>query len=996
MTVKSNLTSKIVPEFNIGEVVKARDRLWRIDRINTIEKEIKNENRKFLTYSVSSITGQPSTQLLIPEIEDVSESSLPKPEAETIGSPIYQKLLLDAMKLDLIYGTTSFISLQNSKVIPISYQMVPVLMALNLKNVRLLLADDVGLGKTIEAGLILQELLGRKRIQRVLFITPANLREQWQTILKQFFGIEAVIMSSRNRRNLEAQLLVGGNPWGYYNFVIASVDYAKQPGVREEIIQYDWDMVIIDEAHNVMRPHKGTDDPSAESYKVSYGFAKTLAESYPHVLLLTATPHNGYRDSFASLLEMIHPDLVSQEGSHDYLINKDKALNYICQRRREDVEDWIKESRFNKNPFPERDSDEIYIKPSQQFYDTIQSLNEFSEHVLKRSKDSLSKEKKLSIWTILHFHKRAISSPHALICSINNRIGEIDKKLQENYQAIENPEDLLSPQEVAQAVTDGYESDRLDEEERDERSDKLITLKTMEDLRKEKELLLEAGKKAKVLKKEDRKMNELLEGILPRRFKESPKVIIFTRYIDTLKYIKENLLEKAENSLKYEDYEIYAVHGKLASQHRQDIYNKFLKAKKGVLISTDCMAEGIDLQFSSNQVINYELTWNPNRLEQRNGRVDRFGQPKEKVFIRTLIMRGTLEMDILETLVKKAKEIKNAYGFVPGFFGDPESVIDHIMEKRKEEKKQDSQATLDKWIQFSKSVEDIISVFFSEHQVKDIMEDSFYGHNNVNLQEIEERMRLTEENIGDENTLFKFLEKAVDLYNGKIDLEEEHTETYKIKLPEDVNRDIGLIANEEYLITPNREVSTSRYDIEGINLKNPLVSGLVEKIKNEAFSVENEFYGRTAAFASSEVENIGVIFHTKIRYVVNTEPKTLMEEISPMGVDLFSGEIIDKELVERIWNSDWDNHHKNNIELKKHLKMALNLDNLGDLLDTLNESNLQALKSKRRELIKNLEQQGLATDLEGIDDIDVVGVDLVTVSLVYPKISGVGGDLDNG
>ena len=190
MMIDSYVKSKdSIPDFNIGEIVEARDRLWRIDQIHNVEKEIEEVKQKFVYYSVSNITGQPSSQVLIPDIEIIKKSVVPKPSSEIIGSPLYQKLLLDAIRLDLIYGTTSFISLQNSKVIPISYQMVPVLMALNLKNVRLLLADDVGLGKTIEAGLILQELLGRKRINRVLFVTPANLREQWQTILKKIFGI---------------------------------------------------------------------------------------------------------------------------------------------------------------------------------------------------------------------------------------------------------------------------------------------------------------------------------------------------------------------------------------------------------------------------------------------------------------------------------------------------------------------------------------------------------------------------------------------------------------------------------------------------------------------------------------------------------------------------------------------------------------------------------------------------------------------------------------
>ncbi|MHA1252626.1 MAG: DEAD/DEAH box helicase, partial [Candidatus Helarchaeota archaeon] len=604
----SVIYEKVIPEFRIGEIVKARERLWRIDNIIIQEKEINGQKRNFILYSVSNITGQPSSQILIPDIEKIEKSSIPKPSAEKIGNPIYQRLLLDALKLDLIYGTTSFISLQNSRVIPVSYQMVPVLMALNLQKVRLLLADDVGLGKTIEAGLILQELLGRKRINRVLIITPANLREQWQKILKEFFDIDAVIMSRRNRRKLESELLVGGNPWGYYNFIIVSIDYAKQSHVRNEIFQFDWDMIIIDEAHNVMKPHLGTEDERSKSFKQSFGFARDLAKKYPHLLLLTATPHNGYRDSYASLLEMINPDIISKDNSNNIKINRKIAINHICQRRRKDVEDWIKGSKLQKSPFPIRDSDEIYITPSEQFYKTIELLNDFSNYVLQRTKDNYSEERKLNIWTILHFHKRAISSPHALLCSINNRLDEIDKKLNKNYLEIENYESFITSEEAAQSVMDGYETDRLSEEELDLRNDKLIITKTMEDLQKEKELLIKVKNSIKDLKKNDRKLIQLLDNILPERLKISKKIIIFTRYVDTLNYIKENLEKKINQTLKFKNLELYAVHGQMASQKRQEVYNNFLKAKEGILISTDCMAEGIDLQFSANQIINYELT----------------------------------------------------------------------------------------------------------------------------------------------------------------------------------------------------------------------------------------------------------------------------------------------------------------------------------------------------------------------------------------------------
>lgn len=982
----SRSSQEIIPDFKIGEIVEARDRLWRIDQIFIKEKEIKNEKKKFVLYSVSNVTGQPSSQLLIPEIESIQKSVVPKPSPDFIGSPVYQKLLLDAIKLNLIYGTTSFISLQNSKVIPISYQMVPVLMALNLNNVRLLLADDVGLGKTIEAGLILQELLGRRKINRVLFVTPANLREQWQTILKRFFGIEAVIMSRRSRRHLESELLVGGNPWGYYNFIIVSTDYGKRPGVKEEILQFDWDMIIIDEAHNVMRPHLGTDDEKSKSFKQSYGFAKALADSnkFPHLLLLSATPHNGYKDSFGSLLEMINPKIVSVSDSNETIIDRDLAINHVCQRRRSDVEKWISKSKYKKSPFPERDSDEIYIKPSEKFIETVKLLNDYFDFVLQKSKDDPVEKRKLNYWTVLHFHKRAISSPHALFCSIGNRLEEVNRKLQKKFMEIEDFEGFLFLDEAAQSVMDGFETDRLTEEELDLRNDMLVLTKNMEDLKKEKETLQKIKKSAIELKNDDSKIIELLDDILPKRFKISKKIIIFTRYVDTLEYIQEALhIKIKESPIKFKNICLFTIHGQMASQHRQDVYNDFLKAKEGILISTDCMAEGIDLQFSADQIINYELTWNPNRLEQRNGRIDRFGQPKPKVYIRTLIMENTLEMDILEVLVKKAKNIKEEYGFVPGFFGDPESVIEHILTKRK---KQEKQTTIDKWINFSKVLDDLISIFFSEENIKEMLDDSFYGHTNINLEEIEQRMRLTQEQIGDTQTLLQFTKGAIDLFGGTFSAVED--EVLQIKLPEPIQKDIGVKFDDKYLITPNMELSALRYDIEGINLKNPLISGLIEKVKNEAFSTHNEFYGRTAAFLSNEALKVSAIFHIKIRYLINTEPKGLMEEIALLGIELFSGEVVSDNLIESVWKSEWKNHEKKDIELKKHLKRVLETPNLEQLFDSLAKERFEKIIQERKEMVANLKKQGIISDLQGVEDIEIVGTDLLTITLIYPPIGG--------
>ena len=320
-----------------GQIVKIRNRHWRIESI--YENEL-------IGSSIDSINNK-EKKFYIP-FENIEPVDRNKPDLSKVGSLDKQLLYTKAYKMSLIHGTSPLMSMQLSTVIPTNYQLVPVIMALNSPSVRLLIADDVGLGKTIEAGLILNELVARNRIRRILIITPASLRDQWQESMRNLFKLKFRIISSLHRKYLEKELPVGASPWEYFNTLITSIDYAKAKIHRNELLDHKWDMVIVDESHLAARPHQASDNSRTT---LRWELLERISKKTKHMLLLTATPHNGYSDSFASLIEVLNSQAVSQFDHSN--INRKVAVNHVCQRTRDDVLQWLKTEDSNYNPFPE-------------------------------------------------------------------------------------------------------------------------------------------------------------------------------------------------------------------------------------------------------------------------------------------------------------------------------------------------------------------------------------------------------------------------------------------------------------------------------------------------------------------------------------------------------------------------------------------------------------------------------------------------------------------
>ncbi len=339
-------------------IVQARGHLWRLDSVSAdtvTETSLDNPEAKartfFLPFEAAGIS--------------IKQMGLPPAQA---GDSVVHDLFLRATRMTMMHGTAPLASLQRSRVIPTNYQLVPVMMALDMPRVRLLIA--VSLGKPIEAGLITLELLARKQAGRVLVLTPANLREQWRDAFDHFFHVPLELLSTSEIRKLGRRLPPGANPWGHFPYVVASIDYAKHDTVKNLILHQNWDLVIVDEAHGSAAPALGA---RGAADKERYDFVQRLARQCQHLILATATPHNGYSASFASLLRMLDE---TQEGNrisyplglvdgdvNEPIIRRQRAKRHIVQRRRKDVQDWFKREH-KRSPFPKRNSKEVLIEPS--------------------------------------------------------------------------------------------------------------------------------------------------------------------------------------------------------------------------------------------------------------------------------------------------------------------------------------------------------------------------------------------------------------------------------------------------------------------------------------------------------------------------------------------------------------------------------------------------------------------------------------------------------
>lgn len=566
------------------------------------------------------------------------------------------RLLIESSRIRLAYAYDRQFAVSLSGIRTLPHQIEAVyLKMLPQPRLRFLLADDPGAGKTIMAGLFIKELKLREAIERVLIVVPAALTIQWQDELLRFFGESFQIIHAGNDQQ---QLL---NLWQRESQIITSLDYAKQENVRERVWQQRWDVVVIDEAHKCSAYTKRSSGRGDEVEKTKrYQLAERLTAITDHFLALTATPHHGDDDRFGHFVRLLDPDLFPEPhklGATAGQIRREilrlgPECPWALRRLKEDLRD-LRGNRL----FPDRHAHTVTFKLNHEEFSLYKAvttyINEFLPQTTGKKRNSVALARTV-------FQRRLASSTRAIHESLNRRLN----KLRELLEELEG----LSPSQHAKrlAALQGrvedaeQDEDDLDEEARDRLLDETTVAAELDHLRTEIAALRDLVARAARVREyaPDSKLNALKECLSRAELRElndgRGKLLIFTEHRDTLSHVREHL-----DSWGYSTREI---HGGMNPHERRRAQEEF-RTSKQICVATEAAGEGINLQFC-HLMINYDLPWNPTRLEQRLGRIHRIGQDRDCYvfnFVASTSEDGQpiIEGRILERLLAKLEQMRN-------------------------------------------------------------------------------------------------------------------------------------------------------------------------------------------------------------------------------------------------------------------------------------------------------------------------------------------------
>ena len=622
-------------KYAVGSLVKARNREWVV---------LPESQEDFLV--VRPLGGTDVEVAGIdPELEEIRSAVFPPPDPAQLGDHQSCRLLRDAIRLGFRSSAGPFRSFGKIAVEPRSYQLVPLLMALKMDPIRLLIADDVGIGKTVEGLLVARELLDRGEIRRFAILCPPHLAEQWQAELKDKFHIDAELVLSGKARRLD-RICGNRSVFDVFDFTVVSLDYIKGDSHRQDFLARCPELIIVDEAHtctNLAQPGRGSTSRQQRNQLVQ----SLSRKDGQHLILVTATPHSGNPQGFRSLLTLLRPDfaeLPENLSGEDNRKHREELAKHFAQRRRGDIRRYLGDD----TAFPERkEKEETYQLGAKSDYRALfERLLKYAREVVQDSHDLTKVRQRMRWWAALALLRAAASSPAAAAATLRSKLRAIGAETLEDVDTISRP--LVLDEDV---------------DELTEIPDVVAGSDTTEDVEgaatsPDRERLLELARAAERLKGNgDPKLLKAIP-ILKELIQSGNRPIVFCRFIATAEYLADEIRTRLPK-----DVTVVPITGNLPPEERAERIRGMDGLERYVLVCTDCLSEGINLQQYFDAVVHYDLAWNPTRHEQREGRVDRFGQVKPEIRVVTYYgVDNQIDGLVLKVLIAKHETIRKDLG----------------------------------------------------------------------------------------------------------------------------------------------------------------------------------------------------------------------------------------------------------------------------------------------------------------------------------------------
>ncbi len=848
-------------KFAVGSLVKARGREWVV---------LPESDEEMLILRPLGGTNEEVAGVYLP-LEPVESAQFELPDPARWGDECSGRLLRDAVRLGFRASTGPFRSFAHIGVEPRPYQLVPLLLALRQDPVRLLIADDVGIGKTVEAGLVARELLDRREVERLAVLCPPHLAEQWQAELREKFHIEAVTVLSSTVAQLERHCSRDESIFDHYPYLIISLDFIKADRRRESFIQQCPELVIVDEAHTCAYAGEGR---GARHQR--YQLIKQLAEQPArHLILVSATPHSGNELAFRSLLRFLDEsfkDLPEDLSGRQNERWRQRVAAHFVQRRRVDLQSYLHED----TPFPLREDSEISYLLTPEYRKLVDGVLRYARETVRDTRGGRSRQR-VRWWSILGLLRSLASSPAAASYSLRNRAQVAGAESLEEA-------DLLGRHTILDLV-DSDTTEGLDLTPGGDSSDDEVDETTA---RRERNRLSAFAREAEALYgSKDAKLQQAIKQIT-KMVKDGYKPIVFCRFITTAEYVTQELRKVLPR------VEIAAVTGLLPPAEREARVLQLAESHERILVCTDCLSEGVNLQDYFDAVFHYDLSWNPTRHEQREGRIDRYGQASPKVQVMTYYGKNNIIDElVLRVLIRKHRAIRSSLGISVPVPLDTEQVVEALFEgmlASDSDTLPDEKPSQMQLPGFDNAVTVQRDELFKQWDASSEREKrsrTLFAQHSIKTEEVERELREARETIGFARDVASFTRKSLRTYGAFISDLSNGSEIFDLKeTPISVQDALDL-----YRFAPTKKLHASftrigQEGVEYLNRTHPLVEGLAAYVMDTALDTEEDprnkpIARRCGLIRTSAVQTRTTLLLLRLRFHIHT-PSRSGREIQPL------------------------------------------------------------------------------------------------------------------